>query len=657
MNKINFLSELIKKKQFDKAKIECEKIIKKEEKNFEFLNIFAIALFSLKEYENSLAKWKLALKINSEYFDGNNNLGSALLGFEKYNDALIYLIKAAEIKSDIYELHHKIGYAYQSLNEIEKALESYNKVLELKSDYLPSIKNKFLLLKKTNKFSEAITELDKLLVFDDDKVKAYIQKGEIYSNLNNSKEAIQNFNQALAIKQDIPFLYGQIINHKLKLCDWLNLEKDLKKLKDDISIKKKTIPPFISTILFDSPLIQLETSMVWTQSFSIKKDDAHTFSQKKNKKIKIGYFSANFRSHADGYLTHRLYDFHDRSKFEVYGFYFGPPQNPEDKLQNKIFNSFDKFVDVSLMDDSQVKKLVKDLNIDIAIDLMGHSGGDLNRFGIFLSRVAPIQICFMGFPCTTGSDTIDYLVADKLIIPEKIQKFYSEKIIYLPDTYQPNEELKKISFQFKSKKDLNLPDNKFIFCCFNGHQKIQPKIFNLWMKILDKRKDSVLWLLRENENSEQNLKKNASKLGIDPNRLIFAKKIQIDKHLARLKFADLFLDTYPYGAHTTCSNALRMNLPVITMKGESFASRVSASILNSINLNELIVDNIEDYEKLALKISNESESLRKIKEKIKKQIELSNLFKPKIFTKNLEKGYLKVYKNYIDGSKPKTIEL
>ena len=397
--------------------------------------------------------------------------------------------------------------------------------------------------------------------------------------------------------------------------------------------------------------------MVWTQSFSIKKDDAHTFSQKKNKKIKIGYFSANFRSHADGYLTHRLYDFHDRSKFEVYGFYFGPRLNPEDKLQNKIFNSFDKFVDVSLMDDSQVKKLVKDLNIDIAIDLMGHSGGDLNRFDIFLNRVAPIQICFMGFPCTTGSDTIDYLVADKLIIPEKIQKFYSEKIIYLPDTYQPNEELKKISFQFKSKKDLNLPDNKFIFCCFNGHQKIQPKIFNLWMKILDKKKDSVLWLLRDNENSEQNLKKNASKLGIDPNRLIFAKKIQIDKHLARLKFADLFLDTYPYGAHTTCSNALRMNLPVITMKGESFASRVSASILNSINLNELIVDNIEDYEKLALKISNESESLRKIKEKIKKQIELSNLFKPKIFTKNLEKGYLKVYENYIDGLKPKTIEL
>jgi len=177
------------------------------------------------------------------------------------------------------------------------------------------------------------------------------------------------------------------------------------------------------------------------------------------------------------------------------------------------------------------------------------------------------------------------------------------------------------------------------------------------MKILDKRKDSVLWLLRDDENSEQNLKKNASKLGIDPNRLIFAKKIQIDKHLARLKFADLFLDTYPYGAHTTCSNALRMNLPVITMKGESFASRVSASILNSINCNELIVDNIEDYEKLALKISNESESLRKIREKIKKQIELSNLFKPKIFTKNLERGYLKVYQNYIDGSKPKTIEL
>ena len=273
------------------------------------------------------------------------------------------------------------------------------------------------------------------------------------------------------------------------------------------------------------------------------------------------------------------------------------------------------------------------------------------------SNIWPIQVSFLGFPCTTGSKCIDYLIADKIVIPKKFQKFYSEKIIYLPDTYQPNEEIKKLSFDHKSKSSVGLPENKFIFCCFNAHQKINLKIFKIWMRILKERENSILWLLKDNELSENNLKREADNLGVDPERLVFAKKLEIDQHLSRLKFADLFLDTYPYGAHTTCSNALRMCLPVITLAGDSFASRVSASLLNSINLNELITNDLKSYEKLALNISNDKKLLNEIKNKIKLYSTKKNLFKPDIFTKNLEKSYKMIYENYLNDHNPKEIEL
>ena len=353
----------------------------------------------------------------------------------------------------------------------------------------------------------------------------------------------------------------------------------------------------------------------------------------------------------------RIYDLHDKSLFEVYGFYFGPPINLEDKLQKKIINSFDKFIDVNHLSDHEVTNLVRDLEIDIGIDLMGHTGGNTNRFTIFQNRVAPIQVSFLGFPCTTGSKCIDYLIADKIVIPKKFQKFYSEKIIYLPDTYQPNEEIKKLSFDHKSKSSVGLPENEFVFCCFNAHQKINLKIFKIWMRILKERENSILWLLKDNELSENNLKREADNLGVDPERLVFAKKLEIDQHLSRLKFADLFLDTYPYGAHTTCSNALRMCLPVITLAGDSFASRVSASLLNSINLNELITKDSKSYEKLAVNISNDKKLLNEIKNKIKLYSTKKNLFKPDIFTKNLEKSYKMIYENYLNDHNPKEIEL
>ena len=420
--KIDLISNLIQKKKFKEAKIKCEEIIEKNTNNFVFLNIFAIVLFQLNEFDNAEKKWKQSIKINPQYFDAYSNLINAFLNLEKYEDALNIILKAIEIAPQNHELHHKLGGLFFKKNKIDKALEAFEKALKIKKDYIPSLRSKVILLRRTNKSIEALKELDKLLIYDKDKFKVYMQKASIYISLRNPIETIINMKKAYSINPNAPFIYGDIIHEKTKMCDWSDFDKEIHKMKEKIDNNEKVLAPFVATTLFDSPELQLKVSERWINGNEINVNDYVT-SEKKNKKIKIGYFSAEFRSHAMGYLMNRIYDLHDRSTFELYGFYFGPAINHKDKLQKKIIDSFDRFIDVSQFNDTEIFKLSKEIGIDIGIDLMGHTGGNTNRFTIFQKKIAPIQICFLGFPCTTGSKSIDYLIADKIGIPKKFKKF------------------------------------------------------------------------------------------------------------------------------------------------------------------------------------------------------------------------------------------
>tara|TARA_B100000700_G_C14828256_1_gene753262 strand:- start:123 stop:962 length:840 start_codon:yes stop_codon:yes gene_type:complete len=277
--------------------------------------------------------------------------------------------------------------------------------------------------------------------------------------------------------------------------------------------------------------------------------------------------------------------------------------------------------------------------------------------GIFFNKCAPIQLNYLGYPGTSGSKFIDYIVADKILIPKENQKYYSEKIIYLPNTYQPRDSSQKICNKTYKKEDLGLPENSFVFCCFNQNYKITPNIFSIWMKLLKRIDNSVLWLLEENQTASSNLKKEAEKKGIKSDRIIFAKRMAQPEHLARHKLADIFVDTFPYNAHTTCSDALWSNLPVITLTGQSFASRVGASILNAIDLKELITTTEEEYENLLFKLATDKEELEKIKNKLKKNKIKKPLFDTKLYTKNLETAYTKIYEIYNSGSEVKNINI
>ena len=650
------LLSLFKEQKYSVAEKKCCKLIKKIKPNYEIFNIYAVILFELKKYDDAIKQWKKAIELNPKYHFGHNNLGNAYLKKKNFKEALNCYHKAIHIKPDYYEAHHNKGNVLRKTNDFVNAIESFDKALKIKSDYLPALKNITELHVMQKNFSEAIKMLDRISIYDPSNVKTYIQKANIFFEKNFFKEGIKNYQTAYDLNPEHPFLLGDFIHANAKICHWKDFDNQLKKLEKNILNKNESTNPFIASTLFDSPKLSYETAKIWQGHFKSENKDYKNYLGTNKKKIKLGFYSADFRTHAMGHLMVQMLESHDKSLFELHGFYFGPTINNQDLLQKRILRCFDSFNEIKYQDDQSVFDLSKKLEIDIAIDMMGHTG-DNNRFTIFLKKLAPIQINFLGYPGTSGSKAIDYIVADKVIIPERNQKYFTEKIIYLPDTYQANEDIKKISDKNLTKEMFGLPQDKFIFCSFNSNSKINPKIFSLWMSILSKAKESVLWIMSDNIISEENLKNFALKSGIDVKRLIFAKLMPLDEHLKRLQLGDLILDTFPYNAHTTCSDALRVNLPVLTIKGESFPSRVAASLLNSINMNELVTENIEEYEKLALKIFNNNDYFENIKFKIKENKISSNLFNSAIYTKNIEKAYTIAYQNFVKGELPKNIEL
>ena len=647
------LFDLFNKKKFSVAKIKCENLLKKIDPNFEIFNLYAVILYELEEYDEAIINWKKSIKLNPNYFHGYNNLGNVYLKKNELNFAIEFYDKAIEIKNDYYEAYHNKGNVNLKLGKLDKALDNYNLAIKIKSDYIPSIKSKCEIFIEQKKLKEALTELEKLFILEPFNTENIIKSAHIYFDLNNFDKALEKYKEAFEINSNVPFLLGNLIHTKTKICDWNNLDDYQSKLLSELKNNSKVCPPYIATTIYDLPDIQFKCAKIWQKEFNREKTKSKFNNSKK--KIKLGFYSSDFRTHAIGHLITRMLELHDKNKFELHGFYFGPDLDKSDIIQNRIIKSFNSFNNVRHLSDIEIKNLSRTKEIDIAIDCMGHTGNE-NRFGIFIERLAPIQINYLGYPGTSGSKFIDYIVADKMLIPQEYQKYYSEKIIYLPDTYQPNEEDKDIYENF-TKDTFALPRNKFIFSCFNSHQKITKKMFEVWIDILQKKQDSILWLLKDNDFSEINLKKFSLEKGIEPDRIIFADRLPLNKHLGRLKFADLFLDTYPYNAHTTCSDALRVNVPVLTLKGKSFASRVAASLNNSIGMKELNLNTLEEYKTLAIKIANEDDYLKKLKLRIKENKINSKLFQIIEYTKNIEKAYEIIYQKFINNEQPDNISL
>ncbi len=640
-NKLNNVLDLIKKHQFSVAEKLCEGMFAEEKENFEFLNIYGYILYKIDKVNEAIKQWEHLLNINSDYFLAYNNLGNAFSKKKEYVKSIENFKKALKLNPNYFEAQYGLGNVYSKTWNFNDALLHLNNSIELRPNYLPALKSKVVLLRLMNKKKEALELLNELVQIDSGDPQIYFEKAETLASLGRTSEAIESYKNTYILDPNYPYVLGHLVYEKLNICEWKNIEDEIKEIKKGLIEKKKTCGPLEASTFFDSPEFQRITAKTWIKSIDLDKKKTEKKILKK-KKIHIGYYSADFRDHAVGHLIAKMLESHDKSKFCIFGFYFGNKHSEKDIYHIRFKKIFDEFYDIRSLSDNKVRELSNSLSIDIAVDLMAHTGGEEGRLSIFSDRCAPFHVNFLGYPGTSGANFIDYIIADKVIIPEENKKFYSEKVIYLPNSYQPSEKNRNISTKKISKELLKLPEDKFIFCCFNSNQKILPEIYTSWANVLNKVPNSILWLLSGNKKSDQNLRIEAEKRGVHKSRILFAEKLPINEHLARIKFADLFLDTFPYNAHTSCSDSLWAGVPVLTKIGQSFPSRVAASLLITSNLKELITNTNQDYENKAVEIANDPDYLKNLKKKINDTRNTNPLFNSELFARNLEKIYSKI---------------
>ena len=425
-------------------------------------------------------------------------------------------------------------------------------------------------------------------------------------------------------------------------CDWNNYEKITNKIFHLVDEGRMASEPFGFQGIASSEELLKKCAALYSHDKFPQLDNFSEFIQYKHHKIRIGYLCGEFRHQATSLLMTRVWEMHDKSKFEIFAFDNGWDDGSE--YRQRIVKAFTKIFDISKISDLEVVKLIQENEIDILVNLNGFFGEARQR--VFSYKPAPIQVNYLGFPGTIGISYMDYIIADKAVIPEESKVHYVEKIAYLPNSYQANDDQRKISDRKFSKTQLGLPKDAIVFACFNNNYKITPPIFDSWMRILSIVQGSVLWLLADNSIAKNNLIRGAIARGIDSSKLVFAERMPIEEHLARHDLADLFLDTLPYNAHTTCSDALWAGLPVLTLIGNTFPSRVAASLLTAINLPELITNSQEEYEALAIELAMNPKKLADIKLKLANNRLTAPLFDTPLFTKNLECAYIKMYERY-----------
>ena len=459
----------------------------------------------------------------------------------------------------------------------------------------------------------------------------------ILKKIGNLKSSLQMFKKSLKLKKSIS-TQSQILSLKMHMCDWDEignlefLKKQLKSLSDYIS-------PFSTLAIEDSPKNNLQRSKMYVKRFFSNEKKNIFKSDYNNKLIRIGYFSSDFYDHATLSLMSELPKNHNKNFFSIHAYCYGKIKTG--KLRENFIKHLDSFTNIDSMSNEEIKELVKSNKIDIAIDLKGFTNG--SRSGIFAERIAPIQINYLGFPSTMGAEFIDYLIADKTVIPFEQRKNYFEKIIYLPNSYQPNNNNRRCPALKTKKTDFGIPSKSFVFGNFNSSYKITKKEFSVWMKILKEVDNSILWLLNSNKWMNANLSKEARLRGVNPSRLIFTDPLPYRQHLERLRHIDLVLDTFNCNCHTTASDALWMEVPVLTKLGNQFAARVCASLLNAVNLPEMVTENIYDYKSLAIELGQNKNKLLKIKRELKLGKKNKPLFDTKRYAKNLEKGLLSAF--------------
>ena len=573
-----------------------------------------------------------AVAARPDFFEALFNRGNLLLELKRTEEALESYDRVLAARQDFAGVWNNRGTALRGLNRLDAALASFQRAVTLAPGHFNALTNAAVILWDMKRLPEALAAVDRALGVQPGFAEALYVKANVLRDLGRTGEALAAYEATLKSNPAHPHALNGAAQVARIVCDFKRVEALTPQVIQNAPGGRAVIQPFVLMGYSDDAALQRRCAENLVRMFVPQGPALRVVRRSGLDRIRLAYLSADYHQHPTAQLMVELFERHDRSRFEVTAIAFGPDDGSHLRARLKIV--FDHFEDVRGLSDAEVARMLREREIDIAVDLNGHTAEA--RPGIFAWRPAPVQVNYLVYPGTTGADFMDVILADRIALPSDQQPYIREKIVHLPDSYQANDAT-RVVLPPPSRAAAGLPDSGFVFCCFNNSWKITSAMFDIWMRLLTQVDGSLLWLL--DGPHADNLRAEAKARGVDPARLIFAPKLPPEQHLARQQLADLFLDTLPYNAHTTCSDALWAGLPVVTCYGKAFPGRVASSLLKAIDLPELVTASPQLYEALALELAQNPALLKATKEKLARNRTTTPLFDSERFRKNIETAY------------------
>ena len=617
------------------------------------LNNRGNVLAQLERYAEAVASFDRVLAIKPDHITALTNRSGALRQLGRYDEALASCDRTLALDPNNIDALNNRGNILLQLNRGSEAITCYERILKLKDDNPEALVNSAFAFRALGQYAEALQYADNAIGVDPDYANAFLIRGHALAKLDRQDEAAQSYERVLAIDPDNLYARGASIGAYVAACNWERIETLLPIIEEQVAAAKAIVPPFSVLALPISAAGQLECARHFVRRQLPQVAPIGPLTRRRTDKIKVAYLSCDFRRHPVGYGIAGVLEEHDRSRFEVHGVSYGA--NDGSETRTRIATAVDHFHDVRERSDREAAALLSELAADIVVDLAGHT--ENSRMAILAHRPAPIQVSYFGYPGTSGAEFIDYVMADRVVLPFDQQPFFSEKIVHLPDSYQANDSKRQAAPIAPTRADLGLPDGAFVFTCFNNAYKLSRPVVGTWIRLLKACPNSLLWLYYINDSAQANLQQELISNGIDPSRVVLAPFVEQPDHLARLRLADLFLDTLPYNAHTTASDALWAGVPVLTCLGSTFAGRVAGSLLQAVGLPELITNSLEEYETLAQKLASDPALLGPLRERLSQNRLSHPLFDTARLTRHIEAAYATMTEMRERGEPPKAFSI
>ena len=646
----------------------CKKVLLIDSNNAVALNNLGNAMMGKKQPDRAIDYYQKSISADRANPEAHSNLGNALHDLGEQEKALSSYREAIELNPMYGEAYNNMGIVLREMGNLEEASRCYRKAMQLRPEDAEGYHNFGNVLKDQGQLEQAVRMYRRAIEYNSMSVDSHVNLGIALEEMGRAEEAIRSYSDALNIDSNSAKAYSHLVHQLQNLCAWDQIEQVNEKLDEltaraiENSVKPDEMP-FLNLTRHTDACLNFKVAKAWSYEISAQVSCFQhfytdlacetRFAKPIENQIVIGYLSNNFKNHPTAHLVQGMFKLHDRKRFRIHCYSYG--EDDKSKYRERIKATCDRFIDIRMLSHAAAAKLIYADGVDILVDLVGYMKA--NRLAIAAMRPAPIQARWLGMAGTTGADFFDYLVTDALVSPSSQASFYSESLVHMPDCYQINDNSQLIVEGGITRHEAGLPEKEFVFCSFSSRYKYDPNMFRSWMRILKQVNDSVLWLLGGDTIAEKNLRIFAESLGIDSQRLIFARKINRELHLQRLQLADLALDTRIVNGAITTSEALWAGVPLVTLQGKHFASRMSSSLLSAAGLKSLVTYKLDQYEALAVGLARDPDRMNNFRQHLKENRLKMPLFDTSRFICNLEKAYLRMVEIYCAGEKPQPIKV